>query len=158
LHIIHGWCSLIHKRCLWCHKIIWLKDLNSTTEPIQQTFMPPWITGTKILIQFLLHLNLKLHLVACRIQDLIGHIKVQKDQTQLITNNITSIVLLQTLMDGTPILILKNWHHNQIKNIWKIKSGRRIFQLGQIQLIINNTTLAAQLQICKLTQGITFLL
>lgn len=114
--------------------------------------MPLWTTGIRILIQFQLLLNLSLHPVVCKIQDQIGLIKVQKDQTQLIINNITLVALFQIIMGGTPILFLKNLTRRQMRSIGRTKNGRRIFQLGQIQQTTNNTTIWTQCQTCKLTQ------
>jgi len=129
-------------------------------ELIQQMFMPPWTTGTKILIQFQLHLKAHHNPVLFKTQDQTGHTKVQKDLIQLTTSNITFQVHLQTTTDGTPTPLLSNQNQSQpkIKNTWKIKNGRKIFQSDQIQLIINNTMLEAHNQTCKLIQVTTFLL
>ena len=127
-------------------------------ELIQQMCMLPWIIGIKTHIQSLLHLSLLLNLAVCKTQEKIGHIKDQKDQIQLTTNNTTCIALFQTTMGGTQILILNNPLHRVMKSIRKIKNGKRTFQLDQTQLITSNTMWAAQAQTCKPTQDIIYLL
>lgn len=147
-HLIHG-CTQ------WCQCNIWLKVAAIITEQTQQTFMQPWITGIRIHIQFQLLLSLSHNQVVCRIQDQTGHIKVQKDQIQLIINNTTYQAHHQTIMAGIQTLSFKK-PILQKKNIRKTKNGKRIFLSDQTQLIINNIMLIAQFQICKQIQDTIF--
>ena len=124
-------------------------------EPIHQMFMLPWIIGIKIHIQSLLHSSLLLNLAAYKTQEKTGHIKDQKDQIQLITNNTTCIALFQITMAGTQIRMLKV--HRVMPSTVKIKNGRRTFQLDQTQQTISNTMPTVQAQTWSLTQDIMFL-
>lgn len=162
LHIIHGWWEPhIHKPWQWWAllQIIWARrNLLSVMVQIPQTFMQPWIIGTKIHIQFQLHSSLLLNLAVYKTQEKIGHTKVQKDQIQLITNNIICQVRFQITMGGIRIPFRSNWRHRVMLSTRKIKNGRRTSLLVQTQPITNNTTSATQVQTSKLIQATIFLL